>query len=338
MVPYAARTWNSCCPSSNSMIEPPSVPDSCTACMTMVESTSSRSRLEFTASPTAPSASSWSTLRTSSALRISRSRTRSTVRMAIAACAANVVSRSTARSSNGSTSVRHSDRTPSTSSSKSIGAPTIVRNPRDPLHVLPPVVRVGEHVGDLLRPAVEPDPPGERAAVGRRRVAGDVVRELVGHARRASQAVDLAVQEVDLRDVGPAQPAGAVDQRVQHDVGIRGGTAEGAEHLARRGQLLPGLLEIETQPSGVQAVRPGSLPAVGHAASLRPHLGRRDPVAAPSWLRRRAAATICCRSQCPPAWRCRQRCAPPRPGQGRPAPSGRLIEAALPGKRRVGRG
>ena len=40
------------------MIEPPSVPESATACMAMVESTWSTSRLELTASPTSRSASS----------------------------------------------------------------------------------------------------------------------------------------------------------------------------------------------------------------------------------------------------------------------------------------
>ena len=43
------------------MIEPPSVPDSSTACMAMVDSTLSTSRLELTASPTSRSASSSST-------------------------------------------------------------------------------------------------------------------------------------------------------------------------------------------------------------------------------------------------------------------------------------
>ena len=52
--------------SSNSKIEPPSVPESWTACVTIVDSTSSTSRLELTACPTSPSASSWSTLRASS--------------------------------------------------------------------------------------------------------------------------------------------------------------------------------------------------------------------------------------------------------------------------------
>ena len=44
--------------SEYSMIEPPSVPESSTACMAMVESTWSTSRLELTASPTSRSASS----------------------------------------------------------------------------------------------------------------------------------------------------------------------------------------------------------------------------------------------------------------------------------------
>ena len=91
LVPYAVRTKKRCWASSNSINEPPSVPDSCTACMTIVESTMSRSRLELTASPTWPSASNCSTLRASSALRASRARTRSRLRTAMAAAAANAV-------------------------------------------------------------------------------------------------------------------------------------------------------------------------------------------------------------------------------------------------------
>ena len=158
LVPYAVRTKKCCSASSNSINEPPSVPDSWTACMTIVDSTVSRSRLELTASPSWPSASSCSTLWASSALRASRARTRSRLRTAIAAAAANAVSSVMARSSNGSTSVRQTDSTPTTSSSSSIGAPMIVRIARDPLGVLAPVVGVGEHVVDLDRAPLETDP------------------------------------------------------------------------------------------------------------------------------------------------------------------------------------
>jgi hypothetical protein len=71
----AGRVGRRCGPedrsgSSYSMIEPPSVPDSSTACIAIVDSTSSTSRLELTASPTSRSASSSSTLRASSAPRL----------------------------------------------------------------------------------------------------------------------------------------------------------------------------------------------------------------------------------------------------------------------------
>ena len=56
-------------PGRDSMIEPPSVPESSTACVAMVASTWSRSRLELTASPTSPSARSSSTVRASSRSR-----------------------------------------------------------------------------------------------------------------------------------------------------------------------------------------------------------------------------------------------------------------------------
>jgi hypothetical protein len=127
LVLNAVRTWNSSAPGSNSRIEPPSVRESPTAFVTIVDSTSSRSRLELTASPTAPSASSWSTLRPSSPPRSSSALTRPAVWTAIAAWAAKLLSSSTARSLNGSTWLRHTDRTPTASSPTSMGAPRMDR-------------------------------------------------------------------------------------------------------------------------------------------------------------------------------------------------------------------
>ena len=66
-LPCAARTWKVSVEASYSMIEPPSVPVRRTALATTRWSTSSRSRLELTASATSDSASSWSILAASSA-------------------------------------------------------------------------------------------------------------------------------------------------------------------------------------------------------------------------------------------------------------------------------
>ena len=71
------------------MIEPPSVSDSCTACIAMVDSTLSTLRLELTASPTSRSASSSSTFRASSTPLASSCWTSLMALTAIAACAAN---------------------------------------------------------------------------------------------------------------------------------------------------------------------------------------------------------------------------------------------------------
>ena len=111
------------------MIEPPSVPDSSTACMAMVESTLSTSRLELTASPTSRSASSSSTFCASSAPRASSCWTSFTPLTAIAAWTANAVTIAISRSSNGLTSLRQTASAPTTSSSRSIGAPIVVRKP-----------------------------------------------------------------------------------------------------------------------------------------------------------------------------------------------------------------
>ncbi len=109
------------------MSEPPSVSDSSTAWLTIVVSTSSATRVELIASPTSASASSWSTLRASSADLLSSAEKSSTCRRASAACSANVDRSSSAASSKGATCVRHTLRAPTTWSPTTIGAPIIVR-------------------------------------------------------------------------------------------------------------------------------------------------------------------------------------------------------------------
>ncbi len=213
------------------MIEPPSVPDSSTACVAIVARTWSRSRLELTASPTSRSASSSSTLRASSARRAWSSCTSLTPLIAIAAWPAKAVTIAISRSSNGLTSLRQS------------GQRThdlVVEDQRrahrgaeagHALEVEPAVLGVGHDVGDLLGPAVEADPADEGVAIHRHRVLGDVGDRLLGHPDGLDQLVDAVVEEVEVRGVGAAQAAGALDDRGQHRVGVAGRPADRGQHL-----------------------------------------------------------------------------------------------------------
>ena len=156
------------------MIEPPSVPESSTACMAMVESTSSTSRLELTASPTSRSASSsldlaWRARRCAT----SSSCTSLTPLTAIAAWPANAVTIAISRSSNGLTSLRQSDERADDLVVEEHRRAHRGAEAGDPLEVVAAVVGIGQHVGDLLGPAVEPDPADQRVAVERHRVLGD---------------------------------------------------------------------------------------------------------------------------------------------------------------------
>ncbi len=63
-----------------------------------------------------------------------------------------------ARALKGSTSLRHSVITPTTSSSISMGLPERSAETADSLDVGPPVAGVGEHVLGLLRAAIECHP------------------------------------------------------------------------------------------------------------------------------------------------------------------------------------
>jgi hypothetical protein len=79
------------------------------------------------------------------------------------------------------------------------------------LQVQPAVLGVGHDVGDLLGSAVQPDPADECLAVHRHRVLGDVGDRLVRDPDRLDQPVDAVLEGVEVRGVGAAQPAGALD-------------------------------------------------------------------------------------------------------------------------------
>ena len=140
------------------MIEPPSVSESSTACRAMVERTLSTSRLELTASPTSCSASRASTFFASSALRASSCCTSMTPLTAIAAWAAKADTMAMSRSSNGLHFVApYAERADDLVVEEHRGAHDGPES-RHPLEVVSPVVRVGEHVGDLLGPPVQRRP------------------------------------------------------------------------------------------------------------------------------------------------------------------------------------
>ena len=220
------------------MIEPPSVPDSSTACVAIVASTWSRSRLELTASPTSRSASSSSTLRASSARLAWSSCTSLTPLIAIAAWPAKAVTIAISRSSNGLHLVAPQGQ---------CADDLVVEDQRgahrgaeagDALEVEPAVLRVGDDVRDLLGPAVEADPADEGVAVHRHRVLGDVGDRLLGQPDRLDQLVDAVLEEVEVRSVRSAQAARALDDRGEHRVGVAGRAADRGQHLVGGVELL----------------------------------------------------------------------------------------------------
>ena len=147
------------------MSEPPSAPDSSTACSTIVVSTSSGSRVELIASPTSARASISSTLRASSADRAWRA----AEQLDVAQGQRRLLGER--RQQGAGVLVERLDR----------GAPDredadhlVVddhRRPDDrpvagqPLELGQVVVGVGQHVVDLLGAAVQGDPPDQGGSV-----------------------------------------------------------------------------------------------------------------------------------------------------------------------------
>ena len=182
----------------------------------------------------------------------------------MAAAAANAVRSAMARSSNGSTSVRHTDRTPTTSSSSSIGAPMMRAIARNPLGVLATVAGVGEHVGDLRSAPVEADPTGEGVVVAEEGVIRHVLDEVGGQPRRTSEAVDRSVDEMELHAIGAAQPAGAVDDGPENEVEVGSRPAHRGEHLIGGHDLLAGIDEIPSQPFDLRRVDQAAAETLRH--------------------------------------------------------------------------
>ena len=204
-----------------------------------------------------------------SAVRTWRALTRSTLRMAIAAWVAKVVRSSVARSLNGSTSGPPDDQDADDLAVEQHGDAHGGPEAAVALDVEPAVLGVGEDVGDLLGPALQPDPAGERAPVLGQRVLVEVGAVLLGEgARRDRQPVRVALEQEDQGDVGPAEVAGAVDDGLQHGVEVQGGAAEDGQHPARRRLLLPGLAEVAPEALDLLAQPPRGPNALHHLDSL----------------------------------------------------------------------
>jgi hypothetical protein len=137
------------------------------------------------------------------------------------------------------------------------------------LDVKPAVLGIGEHVDDLLGPALQADPPGERAAVLRQGMLREVSAVLLGEDTRGEgQPVGLTLEQEDQHDIGPAETPGAVDHCLQHGVEIRGGATQDGEHAARRRLLLTGLGEVAPELLDLLAQPPRGPDAVDHLASF----------------------------------------------------------------------
>ena len=119
---------------------------------------------------------------------------------------------------------------------------------------MPAVARVGEHVLDLLGPAVLGDPAHEAVAGQRQRMVLDVALEVLGHSRGPGEPDRVAVDQVELGGLGPAQPTGAVDDRVEDLARVGAGAPERLQDLARRLRLLVGMEEPTVRTRAVGGV------------------------------------------------------------------------------------
>ena len=190
---------------------------------TIVASTWSRSRLELTASPT--SAERLELLDLAAPAPPAGPRARAPGRPVgwRSRPGRRRSSELVSRSPKGSTSVRQTDRTPtSSSSSEHRHADDRCGRPAEPLGLEAAVLGIGEDVGDLLGTPLEAHPTHQRPSVDSNGVAIEEVEVFVREPREAGQAELVPLEQVELRSVGLAQPPGALDDGPEHQVQVGG--------------------------------------------------------------------------------------------------------------------
>ncbi len=120
--------------------------------------------------------------------------------------------------------------------------------PGDLLEIVSAVLRIGQHVRDLLGPPVEPDTADERVAVDGHRVLGDKGDGRLSETRRLDQFVDAVAEEIKVGCLRPAEPARALDDRREDRLGIGGRATHRREHLIGRLELVLQRVEVPSEP------------------------------------------------------------------------------------------
>ena len=96
----------------------------------------------------------------------------------------------------------------------------------------------GKDIFDLLDPPVQGYAPGHGFAVPSERVLGEIVLDLGRQAYRRGELELVAIQQVDLDSLTPAEPPRTLRHGSQHGASIRGGPAQSDQDRVGRRQLL----------------------------------------------------------------------------------------------------
>src|SRR6516164_4404391 len=178
-------------------IAPASVPESCTAFATMVDSTVSRSRVEFTAWDTSPRACNSLTERPSSSVRRRSSSSSRTLSIAIAAWSAKVSTRAICLSVNS----HHAQQ-----------VVTFEYRDRDNCPELPDIFgcnrifRIGHGIGNVDHSAFDRGATSSTAPVEAHWVLPEMVPKRLWSIERHCHPQQLAVEAPNESSVGPTQP------------------------------------------------------------------------------------------------------------------------------------
>ena len=234
--------------------------------------------------------------------------------IAITAWSAKVLSSASSLSLNGCGGLRETWIAPTPRPSQSIGAKAIEKLP------FTAAMRsngagtpgVGEHVGKVDDAPLADRDLGRRALDRPRKFAGDRaddvdrVRRLGAKAARAQQAV--VVDQVDAEPARREQPLAAVEDLVEHRLGVGDRAADDLQHLGGRGLLLERLLGLVEQANVLDrddGLVGEGLEQIGLALRRSPDSGQATTIAPIGWpsfskgapiMRRQWPTPAACRS------------------------------------------
>jgi hypothetical protein len=111
------------------------------------------------------------------------------------------------------------------------------------------VFRISVNIGDVNDPGLESSSPRQRSSSDRNWMLFEILFEFARVAVIGGKTIDLAIAQEKKGAICLAQPGPRFDQRVEHNLEIKGRAADDLEHVGGGGLLLQRFAQLIYQPS-----------------------------------------------------------------------------------------